>query len=249
MNLHFQLQEVEEKYVLKVLKSLKAKTSYGPDGISSEVLKMGAEVLCVPLTLIINISIVSSKFPTEWKLAKCAPVFKKGSRKAKENYRPVSLLPVSGMILEKAVKDQVEDFFESNNLLGKYQFGFRKKKSTVSELLQLFDNIMDAKDCRREIVLLMYDLSAAFDTVSHKTLTNKLEIYGFDEEAIMWMKSYLEGRKQTVNVQGKSSATQEMPTGTPQGSRLSRARHRKSISTKMLWGFTFVPRTQKITTF
>ena len=76
----------------------------------------------------------------------------------------MSLLPVSGMVLEKIVKDQVEDFFESNNLLGTYQFGFRKQKSTVSELLQLFDSMMDAKDCRREIILLMYDLSAAFDT-------------------------------------------------------------------------------------
>ena len=102
-----------------------------------------------------------------------------------------------------------------------YQFGFRKKKSTVSELLQLFDSIMDAKDCRREIILLMYDLSAAFDTVSHENLMNKLKIYGFNEDAILWMKSYLEGRKQTVNIQGKSSSTQEMPWGTPQGSRLS----------------------------
>ena len=87
-----------------------------PDiGISSEILKLGAEVLCVPLTFIINTSIVSGEYPTEWKNAKCVPLFKqKGSRKNKEDYRPVSLLSVSGMVLEKVVADQIEEFFESS---------------------------------------------------------------------------------------------------------------------------------------
>ena len=95
------------------------------------------------------------------------------------------------MILEKIIADQIEEHFESNNLLGSYQFGFRRKKSTVSELLQLFDCILEAKDNRREIILLMYDLSAAFDTVSHENLINKLTLYGFNQEAIAWMESYL----------------------------------------------------------
>ena len=56
MGLHFELKEVEERQVLKILKKLKPKTSRGLDEISSEVLKLGAEVLCIPLTLIINIS-------------------------------------------------------------------------------------------------------------------------------------------------------------------------------------------------
>ena len=75
LDLHFELKEVQEKDVMKILKKLKNKSSYGSDGISSEVLKMGADVLCVPLTLIINISILSGKFPTAWKEAKCKPLF------------------------------------------------------------------------------------------------------------------------------------------------------------------------------
>ena len=65
------------------------------------------------------------------------PLHKKGDRNKKENYRPVSLLPVSGMILEKVVAVQVERFFEQNSLLGSFQFGFRKHRSTISELIQL----------------------------------------------------------------------------------------------------------------
>ena len=69
--------------------------------------------------------------------------------------------------------------------------------------------------------LLMYDLSAAFDTVSHQTLIDKLTIYGFNNHSIAWMKSYLHERKQLVEIQGQRSRTLEMPTGTPQGSRIS----------------------------
>ena len=136
-------------------------------------------------------SIISGKFPSEWKQAKCVPVHKKGNRRLLEKYRPVSLLPVSGMVLEKVIADQIGEFFERNGLFGSFQFGFRQRKSTISELLELFDNILEAKDNRREIILLMYDLSAAFDTVSHENLINKLTLYGFNQEAIAWMESYL----------------------------------------------------------
>ena len=55
------------------------------------------------MTLIINTSITTGKFPTKWKQAKVTPIYKKGDRKTKENYRPVALLSVSAMILEKVV--------------------------------------------------------------------------------------------------------------------------------------------------
>ena len=70
-------------------------------------------------------------------------------------------------------------------------------------------------------MLVLYDLSAAFDTISHQTLLKKLEIYGFQETALAWMTSYLSNRKQSVTVKGKSSEFQDMNIGTPQGSRLS----------------------------
>ena len=125
------------------------------------------------------------------------------------------------MVLERIVAIQIEQFFEENNLLGSFQFGFRRNKSTISKLLTVFDTLLEAKEMNKEILVLLYDLSAAFDTVSHETLLSKLKLYGFDTVAMKWMKSYLEERKQTVTVCGKMSNTQEMKIGTPQGSRLS----------------------------
>ena len=65
------------------------------------------------------------------------------------NYRPLSLLCVAGMVLERVIAIQIEEYFESNNLLGSFQFGFRKNKSTISELLTLFDSLLEGKENRK----------------------------------------------------------------------------------------------------
>ena len=219
--LKFSLRTVKEKEVLKIMKALKGKRSYGLDGITSEILKIGAEVLVIPLTWIINTSITTGIFPEEWKISKIIPLFKKGNRRTTKNYRPVALLSVAGMILEKIIAMQIEEFFERNNLFGSFQFGFRKDKSTVSELLTLFDTLLDAKQNKKEILLIMYDLSSAFDLADHKILISKLKVYGFDSKALKWVESYLENRKQFVTVAGEMSKTININTGVPQGSRLS----------------------------
>ena len=105
--LKFSLKPVDVQDVLKVLKDLKKKTSCGLDGLSSEMLKECKEELAGPLTIIINRSICSGVFPKDWKIAKIAPLLKKGDATKRENYRPVALLCVAGMILEKIVADQI----------------------------------------------------------------------------------------------------------------------------------------------
>ena len=163
--------------VKKVIQKLKKKISSGFDEISAEILKMGAEVLVEPLTHIINRSIETGKFPTQWKHSKVCPIYKKGDRKLLKNYRPVSLISVPGIVLERCVGIQMESHFEENKLLQEFQFGFRQNKSCISELLTLFNKLMRYKEEGKEISLLLFDLSAAFDTVSHSILTKKLEIY------------------------------------------------------------------------
>ena len=98
----------------------------GHDGITSKILKLGGDVLKVPLTYIVNTSIKNSEYPAYWKISKMIALYKKGSRYEMKNYRPLSLLCVAGMILERVIAIQIEDYFESNNLLGSFQFGFRK---------------------------------------------------------------------------------------------------------------------------
>ena len=220
-NTTFTIKTVNVRVVHKILKDLKAKRSYGIDGITSEVSKLGADVLKVPLTYIVNTSIRNSEYPSYWKIAKMIALYKKGNRLELKNYRPVSLLCVAGMVLERVIAIQIEEYFESNNLLGAFQFSFRKHKSTISELLTMFDSLLEGKENRKEIMIVLYDLSAAFDTVSHDILLEKLKAYGFDDSSLKWMKSYLQDRQQYVQVDDKISEIKVTNIGTPQGSRLS----------------------------
>ena len=91
----------------------------------------------------------------------------------------------------KMVAIPIEEFFERNDPFGSFQFGFRKGKNTVSELLTLFDRLLDAKQDKKEILLIMYDLSSAFHLADHKILISKLKVYGFDSNALKWVESYL----------------------------------------------------------
>ena len=217
----FTLKTVTTQEVMNIIKKLKKKTSCGFDNISSELIKLSGEAIIEPLTYIINSSIVSGKVPNVWKEAKVAPLLKKGVSTLKANYRPVALLCVCGMILERVVGIQVEKYFEDNGFFGSFQFGFRAKKSTVSELLSLFEDLLDAKEAGKEIALLLYDLSSAFDTVEMKVLLDKLKCYGFDIRSLKWVESYLTGRKQAVAVKGQVSEKIDIEIGTPQGSRIS----------------------------
>ena len=219
--LKFSLQPADVHQVLKVLKDLKKKTSCGLDGISSEMLKECKEEMAGPLTIIINRSICSGVFPKNWKVAKIAPLLKKGDATKRENYRPVALLCVAAMVLEKIVADQIEKYFESNKLLGEFQFGFRKNKSTISELITLFETLNEAKEENKLILQILYDLSAAFDTVEPRVIVEKLKVYGFDSISSKWMESYLTKRSQRTMVGGKLSEPVDLCYGTPQGSRLS----------------------------
>ena len=173
------------------------------------------------LTLIINRSICSGVFPDFWKEAKVSPLLKKGDPTLLKNYRPVVLLCVAGMVLEKIVADQVETFFKKNGLFGDFQFGFRRDKSTISELLTLFETIQEAKEEDMKVALILYDLSAAFDSVEPEVIIQKLKIYAFNSNAREWMESYLTGRRQLTKVSGKSSSVVTLKYGTPQGSRIS----------------------------
>ena len=83
----FKLKTVSAKHVLNILNQLKSKESYGDDGITSEILKIGSEVLYLPLTYIINTSIKTGKYQEKWKVAKVIPIHKKNDRNSMKNYR------------------------------------------------------------------------------------------------------------------------------------------------------------------
>ena len=213
----FSFKTVSEARVLKIIRKLSNKNSFGTDGISSKVLKSAADVLAAPITFIVNTSLTSGIYPTRWKTAKVIPILKKGDPTKMANYRPVALLPVTSKILEEVVRGQVSDHFEKNGLLPVSQHGFRPSRSTTTALLSLEKTLIEAQENGKSSAMLLFDLSAAFDTLDHQIFLEKLKIYGVDDLGQRWFQSYLEDREQFVEIGQMRSSTKCVPWGSPQG--------------------------------
>ena len=116
------------------------------------------------------------------------------------NYRPISLLPVVSKILERVVHKQLLHYIQSYNLLASEQSGFRPRHSTVTSLIKVTDDWLNAMDNKFITGAVFVDLRKAFDTVDHSLLLNKLARYGLTPGSIQWFKDYLENRQITTQI-------------------------------------------------
>ena len=214
-------REVSEKKMVEHLKKLKKKKSSGLDGLSQENLLLGANKLVCPLTKIINQSIREGIFPTSWKSAVVTPILKKGSPEILNNYRPVSCLPAASKVLEIVICSQLSDFLESNDLLPQNQHGFRPGRSCMTAWQEIQLDWAIKTEQKKITGVLLWDLSAAFDTLDCDGLCAKLELYGLQPRSVRWIKSFLTDRSQCVRIGNQISSPKFVPTGVPQGGVLS----------------------------
>ena len=214
----FFLQSASEQEVTEICSSFRSGTAPGYDSISMNVVKESFNLICAPLTYIINLSLNSGVVPQEMKIARVIPLFKSGDKSLFTNYRPVSVLPVFSKFLERIVYNRLINFLNKYDILSRNQYGFRKNYSTAHALIQLYDKISNALDNKRVTLGLFIDLSKAFDTVNHEILLDKLEHYGVRGIALQWFKSYLSCRKQFVQYNGYNSSSLDITCGVPQGS-------------------------------
>ena len=214
----FALQQTNVETVTKILKDFDQRKATGIDGLSVKFLQLIMEDISSVLTRIINKSISSGIIPCRWKQAIIKPIHKKGSKEDPNNFRPISILPVMSKVLEKVVSSQLSTYLEENNLLSKYQFGFRKDHSTIACLLNIVEDIRDNIEKGKQTGLVSIDLSKAFDTVDHGILLTKLKLMGLQPAAMKWFENYLQGRKQRVKYNDEVSSDKEVKHGVPQGS-------------------------------
>ena len=215
---NFSLDYVHPDVVDKVISRMKNSKACGVDDIDPYVLKIARVELVPAITHIVNLSIDQGYFPIAWKTAKIVPLHKNNERTDPKNYRPVALLSIISKILERVIFQQITDYMESNYLLHPSHHGFRSGRSTVTALLEMHDLWIEAFDKKEITATMMLDLSAAFDLVSHDILLKKLELYGFDDRSIKWIKSYLTDRQQCVYIDGVLSQPLLVDIGVPQGS-------------------------------
>lgn len=131
------------------------------------------------------------------------PIFKgKGDKADPNNYRPISLTPIISKIFEKCVLVAIAD--DIDRLLLSNQHGFRKNRSTISNLLDSFEEIYEHLDKKIPVDVIYLDLSRAFDKVPHSILIDKLYATGLDNKVIRIIYKFLTNRTYSVRV-GDSS--------------------------------------------
>lgn len=207
----------------RIIRDMKKKNSTGVDEISIKIIKNCFYNIRKVLCHILNESLQQGTVPDRLKFAIVKPLFKKGDKAIVTNYRPISLLTCFSKILEKLVHRRLLDHLNSYGLLNKYQFGFQQGVSTAQAIFSFTNQILESVNKKMSPIGIFCDLSKAFDCVNHDILLRKAEFYGLSGIAGMWIKSYLNGRKQKVMLNNSdglpvSSEWGTISCGVPQGS-------------------------------
>ena len=164
-----------DEFVLKIINSASAK-SCELDPIPTTLLYENLDIL---LLTIINTSLTTGIVPHDLKTAVVKPLLKKPllDKNLLKNYRPISNLPFLSKILEKVVLHKLLSHLQENNLSNPFQSAYRAGHSTETVLLRIVNDILSALDNDNISVLLLLDLSAAFDTIDHRILLSRLNSY------------------------------------------------------------------------
>ena len=130
-----------------------------------------------PIVDIMNTSSSSGIFPSAFKTSCVKPIIKKPKLDPEilANYRPISNLPFISKVLERIVAFQLHSYLSRYNLYPRLQSAYQKIHSTETALLKVQNDLL-AVDNGYEAVLVLLDLSAAFDLIDHDILPNRLEM-------------------------------------------------------------------------
>lgn len=191
------------------------------DPMPTWLIKKALNSLLHSITSIVNMSLTEGVVPSSMKSAVIKPLLKKENLDCNilKNYRPVSNLTFLSKVLERAVAMQLKQYMSDHNLHEPFQSAYKQFHSTESALLKVHNDVLCAMENQGVTVLVLLDLSSAFDTIDHAVLLARLHHHlGVDGTILDWFKSYLYDRTQCVYINGKFSAPKPLKYGVPQGS-------------------------------
>lgn len=218
----FSLNPLDIYATAKLLCQVNSNSAMGHDQIPATFLKKWAPYLAYNVMTMFNSSMSIGVVPGVWKKANVTAVYKKkGPKNDVANYRPISVLPVLGRLLERAVAFQLQQYCDLFSIIPAEQFGFRKNSSCELAILAALDTWQKDVSLGKLVGALLIDLSKAFDSVTHSLLYNELASIGCDSCSLDWFGSFLSSRSQRVVIGKTTSPWLSVTKGVPQGSALS----------------------------
>ena len=207
---------------LKTAIQNKKSSATGPDQISYTLLKhMPNEALNTILKLFNQIW-SSGIIPDNWKRAECFALPKPGKKHSDpSNYRPITLTSHLCKTLETIINTRLNKFLNDNNLINKFQSGFRANHSTVDQIIRLQTSINHAFHKSNKAVGVFVDIEKAFDMIWKKGLLEKIEQKGITGNMYNFINDFIHNRSITVQVKGHKSKETNIENGIPQGSVIS----------------------------
>ena len=212
-------KELIEKDVYQLIQA-SAKKSCMLDPLPTSILLGSLGELLPIITSMVNCPLTLGHFPAALKAALVDPRLKKPCQSASlSDLRPVSNLQFISKLSERAVYNQTQEHLVRSELYPTLHLACRAGNSTATALLKVHNDILLNMDHQRVTILVLLDLSSAFDTVDHEVLLRRLEVtFGIADTALQWFSSYLTGRSQRVLLNGSFSEYFSVPHGVPQGS-------------------------------
>ena len=135
-----------EEEIEKMLTILNKKSAVGPDRINNTALFQTCRSIAKPLVRLFLSIMTEAVIPKSWKLSFITPIFKSGDHSEGKNYRSISLLSCLSKSLEKLIHSHLTNHLLQNKLISTHQFGFLPKSSTVTQGLEIVNNIHTCMD-------------------------------------------------------------------------------------------------------
>ncbi len=148
-------------------------------------------------------------------------IHKKGCKKTRDNYRPISITSCMAKVFEKLVLNRIKDHLKEHNIIVKNQSGFRERRQTKDNIFNITQKVLESFNRDKKVCCIFFDISAAFDKVWHCGLIYKLVKINLPLYLVKWIITFLRNRKFRIKIGEFFTEYYDVLTGVPQGSVLS----------------------------
>ncbi|MGP1906151.1 MAG: RNA-directed DNA polymerase [Candidatus Hodgkinia cicadicola] len=188
----------------------------GPDWSPPEAIKISVEEMLEILLRITNELLQLQQFPDEWKIARLVLIWKAGKPiEHPTSFRPLCMLNVICKLFESMIKTRIEQELEEQNAISKYQYGFRKGRSTTDAMRWVVDRAKQSKS--KWVALILIDIKNAFNTANWDKILTAMEEKKISGYLINITSSYLNNRSITITKGEHMYISQDVPQGSVLG--------------------------------